>query len=194
VRHRIKTRRGWTIALAGVIAGLLAGGAVVYAQQGTTDGTIHACVDLSSRSVHIYSAPGLEERDACTPGVNTPLVWRDAATSGPGPQGPAGPAGPQGPQGPKGDSGVAGGSAGNTATVRTVQRRIGPNAAHVKQGLARCPSGRHVVAGGYSLPGNIQGVNIKESRPSGTVGWFARAFQAQGSARWSLVVYAICST
>ena len=49
MRNRIKAVSGGTKVLAGVVAGLLAGGAVVYAHGG--DSTMaHACVDFGSPS------------------------------------------------------------------------------------------------------------------------------------------------
>jgi hypothetical protein len=182
VRKRIKGMTGATKVALGVVVGLLAGGAVVYAHDGDTS-KIHACVDFTNTSVpnvRILGAPNTSGVFAGSPdspcGSGEQVDW---STTGPaGPQGPAGPAGP----------------AGESATVHTVRKQIGPSKAIVKTGRASCAKGQHVVMGGYSLPGNIAGVNIKESRPSGSTAWYGRALQGKGNAAWALVVYAVCST
>ena len=212
MRNRIKAMSGATKVLAGVVAGLLAGGAVVYAHTGDT-GKVHACVDLNANpvnpNVHISGGPSDSgfagsANAGCAVG-QTAIDWSAAGTVGPqGPPGPQGPQGPQGPGGPQGTTGAAGtnGAAGTEGTsgtsksgkISTVRRQIGPNKALTKTGRATCPKGRHVVAGGYNLPGNIPAVNIKESRPSGTTGWYGRGFRARGNGAWTLVLYAVCST
>jgi hypothetical protein len=197
-------RNGWIKALAGATAGLLAGGAAVYAHGGSQN-TVHACIDPQSNGVlRIVGAPGYGDPNTqCSP-EDVPLDWNPSATAGPqGPQGPEGPpgvTGPQGPQGPAGAAGAAGdaGSSGSSralGTLRIVRRRIGPNGQAVKQGTALCPRGRRAINGGFVLPGNVPAINVKESRPAGNApsGWRARALRQRGSGAWSLVVYAVCA-
>jgi hypothetical protein len=208
VRQRIKAISTPTKILAGVVAGLLAGGAAVFAHG--TDGTMaHACVDYSlstGPNVRIVASPGVgNPGSACPNGVAVDLAT--SATQGtPGPQGPQGPQGEQGPQGPQGPAGAAGSNGTNgsdgtsgssnskTSKLRTVRKEVGPNRVVAKSLRVSCPKGQRIVTGGYSIPGNIPAITAKESRPNGTTGWFARAFRARGTGAWKFVVYAVCST
>jgi hypothetical protein len=60
---------------------------------------------------------------------------------------------------------------------------------------ASCPSGTQVVAGGAAISGDVQGVAITTSAPSGDAAWTAtaEAFEPPGGA-WQLVVTAICAS
>jgi hypothetical protein len=186
VTKRMRPSRGWAKLFIGVVVGTLTAGAVVHAQ--TTDGTIRGCVDLESHSVQIREAPNIQSQGDCQPGVEATVIWRDAATSGQGPAGPQGPPGPAGPRGERGESGAA-------ANIETIHRTIGASITRTKQGSARCDEGQKVLSGGYTLSGDSRAVQVKSSRPSGTSAWFVRAQQTRkGSADWSLLVYAVCST
>jgi hypothetical protein len=203
VRQRIKAISGASKVAVGVVVGLLAGGAVVYAHGGD-ETKIHACVNFNNGAGSIVGAPTdfgfTGSATATCPSGFTPVDWNVAGPQGAeGPQGPQGAEGPQGPQGPTGPAGAAGksgksGSSGTTSTFRTVSKKVGPSKSQVKTARAVCPGGGEAISGGYKLPGNIAGVNIKESRPSGASGWYARALQGKGNAAWGLVVYAVCST
>jgi hypothetical protein len=205
VKNRIKTTSSVIKVLAGVLVGLLAGGAIVYAHGGDTS-KVHACVNFNTGGGRIVGAPtdsGFvgSASSLCGSG-ETPVDWSAAGAQGaqgpPGPEGPTGPAGPAGTAGAAGTNGTDGSSgkstSGKSAKLRTVRKQIGPNKALNKTGRASCAKGQHVVSGGYSLPGNIPAVNIKESRPSGTTGWYGRGFRARGNGAWTLVLYAVCST
>jgi hypothetical protein len=203
VRQRIKAMSGTRKVLAGVAAGLLAGGGAVVYAHGGDQAKVHACVNFNDGDVRIIGAPtdGGFVGNAST-GCVAPYTNVDWSTTGAaGPQGPEGPQGPQGPQGPAGQTGAAGtngttGTSGSSggATVRTVRQQVGPSRAIIKAGRASCARGQRVIAGGYEIPGNIPAVTAKATRPSGTTGWYARAFRARGNGAWTLVVYAVCST
>jgi hypothetical protein len=200
MRNRIKASRGWTKALAGVFVGLLAGGAIVYAN--TTDGTIHACAKTDG-TVRLIRAPNFDTFTNCVAGTETEVVWNQAGAAGPqGAQGPPGGQGPQGAQGPKGDTGDTGarGSAGSGGSVTSskpviVRKRVGPSGSTVKQAVAVCPKGKVALTGGYSIPGDTPRLFIKQSRPlgKGPGGWIVRAVKGNNISSWTLESYAVCS-
>src|SRR5688572_15260744 len=85
-------RRPWLVALlVGVVA---AGAAGLVSAHGGDTTLIHACVHPSTKSVIVYSAPGLAGSEPATSQCGTrgtPLDWSAAGSAGaPGPTGPSG--------------------------------------------------------------------------------------------------------
>jgi len=109
-----------------------------------------------------------------------------------GPQGAAGPAGPQGsvgPTGPQGPSGPAGVSSYEIATnVQTFTIDGSPVSV-----TANCPSGKHVIAGGFSHPSDSNpAFGIFQNYPSSTSSWTV-TFSSGYVINRTVTVYAICA-
>jgi hypothetical protein len=108
--------------------------------------------------------------------------------------GPAGPAGPKGDKGDKGDTGAQG-PVGVSGRVMVLKSSLS-NSSSTRAVLAQCPAGKSVIGGG-ALVSNLAtgGPAVAGSRPEGTDGWYAFAFETGAYAgNWDLSAYAICAT
>ena len=199
------------VALA-IAAVALAGAAVAAIPDG--DGVIHGCYQLENGMLRVV-AEGSTCRDA-----ERALAWSEQGPQGlQGVQGPAGPQGPQGEPGPAGEKGDRGdkGDKGDpgergeqgppgVAGVTTVFATSDHNSDSTRLATVTCPAGSRVVGGGAELPhqflttpfGSFEipppGVAVSVSRPNGTTGWTARAYEVSPTeASWRLSVYALCA-
>lgn len=150
--------------------------------------TYYACVNTFSGTLRVVGA-GTD----C--GNSDQLIsWNQA-----GPQGPQGPVGPIGPQGPAGANGVSG----YTTLSKTIQLLGGP--IYDMSLSVDCPTGEHVMAGGYSVPdGTVFAPNLPLTvfgdAPTGSSGvmgggWTITFNGAVGAGfNSSITVYAICAS
>ena len=112
-------RKRWIVGGVGA-ALLLGGGVVAYAQTGTNQNVIHACVHNTTRAVRIPTNGVCANNETSTqwnvqgpagaagPAGQNGSNGLNGFNGAPGPQGPAGLAGPAGAQGPAGGQGPAG--------------------------------------------------------------------------------------
>jgi hypothetical protein len=202
-------RIGWKRAAVAVGAVALGGAGTALATGGVgipgADGVIHGCYQVENGMLRVVA-----DTTACRD-AELALDWNERGPQGePGPQGEQGPQGEPGPVGPKGDKGDKGdaGEPGppGVANVTTVSARSDGNSDATRLATATCPAGARVVGGGAELPhqfvstpfGSFElpppDVVISVSRPSGTTGWVARAYEVNPTdLQWHLSVYALCA-
>lgn len=166
--------------------------------------TLHVCFSMASGHVRFVGGAG-----DCAGGEHhfsvdlNDLAWLltmlQGAQGEQGEPGPAGPPGPPGPQGEQGEPGLPGlpGSQGEQGPPGIINRAImvqqsEANNSSNKTVTVLCPSGYIVMGGGANISSGFN-VNLIDSYPLVTEGWFVRAeADAALNSEWAVAAYAIC--
>jgi hypothetical protein len=160
-------------------------GVVAYASIPGPGGVINSCITNGS----INGAHGLVVVDSSTacPANTTKLNWNQTGPQGQ--QGAQGIPGPQGPAGTQGAQGPAGISGYNIVSVTGSVTGTGANLVPV---VASCPSGQHVLGGGYAN-GQVTSTWFWTYPVADGSGWVVQAVNG-ASVGEQVTVYAICAT
>jgi Collagen triple helix repeat (20 copies) len=151
-----KRRLGLLVALA--VVALAAGGA--YAAIPDSGGVIHGCYQKNAGTLRVID----DATEACRTS-EVPISWSQVGPQGPqgpqgaqgppGPQGEPGPAGPAGPQGPQGERGPQGPAGAGLSGFEVVNNVEPSGTGSFATSVAACPSGKHVIGGGFSIFGAV---------------------------------------
>jgi hypothetical protein len=181
--------------LAGVLGAVVAGGVVAMVQAAIPDknGVIKACYVPTLGVLRVVDSTA-----TCQKG-ETALSWNVVGPQGPagpigmtGATGPQGIQGPVGPQGPQGVPGPAGGG-GVTGLVR-VQVDSPYDDVATKEVFAPCPTGTHVLGGGYTFFLGGPTVTLRQNLPSVDAdGWLVSGTNDEGTP-WSVSAIAMCAS
>jgi hypothetical protein len=143
---------------------LLVGATTLASAQ--TEGTIWACVNNGSGTIHVVAADG-----QCSAN-EVRLIWNQQGPQGPagpagaaGPQGEAGPAGPAGSQGPQGVAGPQG--PGGVTNFHFNDEERAASFSESFELSAWCAAGEELVSGGFEADDMIcADLEVEGSRPT----------------------------